>query len=199
VGDRHRLLRREVRLHKSREASIRCRRNRHPVSAARPVCVSGSTRVVHVAFHHVAPVVIVERPTRRCRCRRSVVVTWFARAAYACSHFAPCGQMGADSCSSRVALRALRRGVPPNPAGFSREYGRNPFPRHMHRRTTGSGHLRDVPLGFIARKSAQNSTLSSSKGQIVIPAELRQQDGIEAGQEFDIRRPESGERLLLRP
>ncbi len=24
------------------------------------------------------------------------------------SHFAPCGQMGADSCSSRVALRALR-------------------------------------------------------------------------------------------
>ena len=38
----------------------------------------------------------------------------------------------------------------------------------------------------------------SSKGQIAIPAELRQQDGIEAGQEFDIERLESGEYLMQR-
>ncbi len=41
-------------------------------------------------------------------------------------------------------------------------------------------------------------TTVSSKGQIVIPAELRQQDGIEAGQEFDIERLDSGEYLLQR-
>ncbi len=41
-------------------------------------------------------------------------------------------------------------------------------------------------------------TTVSSKGQIVIPAELRERDGIEAGQEFDIERLDSGEYLLQR-
>jgi len=41
-------------------------------------------------------------------------------------------------------------------------------------------------------------TTVSSKGQIVIPAELRQQNGIEAGQEFDIERLDRGEYLLQR-
>jgi AbrB family looped-hinge helix DNA binding protein len=41
-------------------------------------------------------------------------------------------------------------------------------------------------------------TTISSKGQIVIPAELRQQDAIEAGQEFDIERLERGEYRLVR-
>jgi AbrB family looped-hinge helix DNA binding protein len=40
----------------------------------------------------------------------------------------------------------------------------------------------------------------SSKGQIVLPAELRQQDKIEAGQEFDVERIGPGEyRLVRRP
>jgi AbrB family looped-hinge helix DNA binding protein len=38
----------------------------------------------------------------------------------------------------------------------------------------------------------------SSKGQIVLPAELRRQDGIEAGQEFDIERLERGTYRLVR-
>ena len=38
----------------------------------------------------------------------------------------------------------------------------------------------------------------SSKGQIVLPAELRQQDQIEPGQEFDIERLDRGEYRLLR-
>ena len=38
----------------------------------------------------------------------------------------------------------------------------------------------------------------SSKGQIVLPAELRQQDRIEAGQEFDIERLDRGEYRLKR-
>jgi len=36
-------------------------------------------------------------------------------------------------------------------------------------------------------------TTVSSKGQIVLPAELRQRDGIEAGQEFDVERLDRGE------
>jgi AbrB family looped-hinge helix DNA binding protein len=43
-------------------------------------------------------------------------------------------------------------------------------------------------------------TTVSSKGQIVLPAELRQRDQIEAGQEFDVERIERGEyRLKRRP
>ena len=41
-------------------------------------------------------------------------------------------------------------------------------------------------------------TTVSSKGQVVLPAELRQQDGVEAGQVFDIERLGTGEYLLQR-
>jgi AbrB family looped-hinge helix DNA binding protein len=41
-------------------------------------------------------------------------------------------------------------------------------------------------------------TTISSKGQIVLPAELRQQDGIEAGQEFEVERLDRGEYRLKR-
>jgi AbrB family looped-hinge helix DNA binding protein len=41
-------------------------------------------------------------------------------------------------------------------------------------------------------------TTVSSKGQIVLPAEIRQQDRIEAGQEFDIERVDRGEYRLKR-
>jgi AbrB family looped-hinge helix DNA binding protein len=41
-------------------------------------------------------------------------------------------------------------------------------------------------------------TTVSSKGQIVLPAEMRQQDRIEAGQEFEIERLHRGEYLLKR-
>jgi AbrB family looped-hinge helix DNA binding protein len=41
-------------------------------------------------------------------------------------------------------------------------------------------------------------TRISSKGQIVLPAELRQIDGIEAGQEFEIERIDRGEYRLVR-
>lgn len=41
-------------------------------------------------------------------------------------------------------------------------------------------------------------TRVSSKGQIVIPAELREQDAIEPGQEFEIERLDRGEYRLVR-
>jgi len=41
-------------------------------------------------------------------------------------------------------------------------------------------------------------TVVSTKGQIVIPAEIRQQDEIEAGQQFDIQRIDRGEYRLRR-
>lgn len=41
-------------------------------------------------------------------------------------------------------------------------------------------------------------TAVSTKGQIVIPAEIRQQDEIEPGQEFEIERIDRGEYRLRR-
>lgn len=41
-------------------------------------------------------------------------------------------------------------------------------------------------------------TTVSSKGQIVIPAALREQDAIEPGQEFEVERLERGEYRLVR-
>jgi AbrB family looped-hinge helix DNA binding protein len=41
-------------------------------------------------------------------------------------------------------------------------------------------------------------TTVSTKGQIVLPAELRERDGIEAGQEFDVERIDRGEYRLVR-
>ena len=41
-------------------------------------------------------------------------------------------------------------------------------------------------------------TRVSSKGQIVLPAEVRRQDQIETGQEFEIERLDRGEYRLLR-
>ena len=41
-------------------------------------------------------------------------------------------------------------------------------------------------------------TKVSSKGQIVLPAELRAQDRIESGQEFDVERVDRGEYRLIR-
>ena len=41
-------------------------------------------------------------------------------------------------------------------------------------------------------------TTVSSKGQIVLPAEIRQRDRIEAGQEFEIERLDKGDYRLVR-
>ena len=41
-------------------------------------------------------------------------------------------------------------------------------------------------------------TRVSSKGQIVLPAEIRRRDRIEAGQEFEVERLERGEYRLVR-
>ncbi len=41
-------------------------------------------------------------------------------------------------------------------------------------------------------------TTMSSKGQIVLPAEIRQQDQVEVGQEFEVERLDRGEYLLRR-
>ncbi len=41
-------------------------------------------------------------------------------------------------------------------------------------------------------------TCVSSKGQIVLPAEIRRRDGIEAGQQFEIERLDCGEYRLVR-
>ncbi len=42
------------------------------------------------------------------------------------------------------------------------------------------------------------TTLVSTKGQIILPAEIRRQDDIEPGQEFEIERIDRGEYRLVR-
>jgi AbrB family looped-hinge helix DNA binding protein len=39
-------------------------------------------------------------------------------------------------------------------------------------------------------------TSLSSKGQVVLPVELRHQDGLRAGQQFEVERVQAGEYLL---
>ena len=41
-------------------------------------------------------------------------------------------------------------------------------------------------------------TSVSTKGQLVLPVEIRRQDGVEPGQEFDVERIERGEYRLVR-
>ena len=41
-------------------------------------------------------------------------------------------------------------------------------------------------------------TTVSTKGQIVLPAEIRRRDGIRAGEEFEVERLDSGEYRLVR-
>jgi AbrB family looped-hinge helix DNA binding protein len=41
-------------------------------------------------------------------------------------------------------------------------------------------------------------TVVSSKGQIVLPAEIRQRDGIKPGQQFDVERVDRGKYRLVR-
>jgi AbrB family looped-hinge helix DNA binding protein len=42
------------------------------------------------------------------------------------------------------------------------------------------------------------TTTVSSKGQIVLPAEIRKQDGVESGQQFELERINRGEYRLVR-
>lgn len=59
-------------------------------------------------------------------------------------------------------------------------------------------HLALVASACVRHYLTRMTTIISSKGQIVIPADLRHQDGIEAGQEFEIQRIDRGEYVLKR-
>jgi AbrB family looped-hinge helix DNA binding protein len=50
----------------------------------------------------------------------------------------------------------------------------------------------------VRRYLTRVKTRVSSKGQIVLPAELREQDGVEAGQVFDVQRIDRGDYRLVR-
>src|SRR5229473_997957 len=50
----------------------------------------------------------------------------------------------------------------------------------------------------VRRYLTSMTTTVSTKGQIVLPAEIRRQDGIEPGQEFEIERIDRGEYRLVR-
>lgn len=50
----------------------------------------------------------------------------------------------------------------------------------------------------VSRYLTPMKTSISTKGQIVLPAELRRQDDVEAGQEFEVERIDRGEYRLVR-
>jgi AbrB family looped-hinge helix DNA binding protein len=58
--------------------------------------------------------------------------------------------------------------------------------------------LAGLPTHRVRRYLTSIKTTVSSKGQIVLPAELRQQDRIEAGQEFEVERLDRGDYRLVR-
>lgn len=56
----------------------------------------------------------------------------------------------------------------------------------------------EIESSEVRRYLTDMKTRVSSKGQIVLPAEIREMDRIEAGQEFEIERLERGEYRLSR-
>ena len=56
----------------------------------------------------------------------------------------------------------------------------------------------DLTLAGASRHLTHVHTTISSKGQLVLPAALRQRDRITSGQKFDIERLEAGQYLLKR-
>ena len=54
-----------------------------------------------------------------------------------------------------------------------------------------------IDVGQVRHYLTLVKTTLSTKGQIVLPAELRSQDGLEAGQEFEIERLDRGEYRLI--
>ena len=55
-----------------------------------------------------------------------------------------------------------------------------------------------LTTGLVRRYLTFVKTTVSSKGQVVLPAEFRQMDRIEPGQEFDVERLDRGEYRLVR-
>lgn len=55
-----------------------------------------------------------------------------------------------------------------------------------------------MTANYVRRYLTSVKTTVSSKGQIVLPAEYRQMDRIEAGQEFDVERLDRGDYRLVR-
>jgi AbrB family looped-hinge helix DNA binding protein len=58
--------------------------------------------------------------------------------------------------------------------------------------------MAEVDGRLVRRYLTDMKTTISTKGQIVLPAEIRQQDGIEPGQEFEIERIDRGDYRLVR-
>ena len=59
-------------------------------------------------------------------------------------------------------------------------------------------HQPPLDIGQVRRYLTFMKTILSSKGQIVLPAEFRQLDRVEQGQEFDVERVDTGNYRLVR-
>ena len=70
--------------------------------------------------------------------------------------------------------------------------------RLTHPRRRWRGRLIALDDGEVRRYLTRVKTTISTKGQIVLPSEIRERDGIEAGDEFDVERIDRGEYRIVR-
>ena len=72
------------------------------------------------------------------------------------------------------------------------------FEREIYDTPANQYSSRNLTWAQVRRYLTRMKTAISSKGQIVLPAEFRQLDGIKPGQEFDVERLDRGEYRLVR-
>ena len=71
--------------------------------------------------------------------------------------------------------------------------------RGTHQKPPNRGHpIHRVDIFEVRRYLTFMKTTISSKGQIVLPAELRREDGVEPGDQFEVKRLDEGEYVLRR-
>ena len=73
-----------------------------------------------------------------------------------------------------------------------------PSERSFRGKTSDREDVVNVRFVELALPRKTVKTTVSTKGQIILPAEIRQRDGIEPGQEFDVERIDRGEYRLVR-
>jgi bifunctional DNA-binding transcriptional regulator/antitoxin component of YhaV-PrlF toxin-antitoxin module len=115
-----------------------------------------------------------------------------------------------NACSGRLgrAARLPQGSFSPVESGTRLDASRSAVPGHPTRRGKRRQNDGMGVIGLLAcaaldtiqvrRYLTSVKTTISSKGQIVLPAEFRQMDRVEPGQEFDVERLDRGEYRLVR-
>ena len=82
--------------------------------------------------------------------------------------------------------------------GFLQAWARSEVSKQDAREASFSVMGFGVDFNNVRRYLTRMKTTVSTKGQLILPAEIRQRDNIEPGQEFEVERIDRGEYRLLR-